>query len=233
MEPDVVPVDPVILVFREFGIESFRIQVFNSHCLKSAGYCEDLFLGIGGLVYVICREREKIILRFSGSQSLIVEHGCAHGFEAVNPVAGVICIDMGHRESRVIESSAFADIILDDRAEGSRLFTASFSGEKAVDHFISSVTSLIESKCRIIGNAVFSHGHAVEHGRNVSVVSDVIGRAAVDGRSGCRRECNRGRAVVYDSYAGKLDPVGSLYGYESRDLGLNIRTGDLTVHLLP
>ena len=174
MEPDVIPVDPVVHVFRELGIENFRIQVFNSHCLKGIRYCEDLFLCIGGLIYVVYCEREKVILRFSGRQSLIEEHGCAHGFKTVNSVTEMVCISMGHRESRVIKCSALADVIFSNRAEDSRLFAVSFGCKETVDDFISSVSALVERECRVVGYAVIRYRHAVEHGRNVPVVSDVI-----------------------------------------------------------
>ena len=163
MEPDVVLFDPVVHVFREFGIESFRIQVFNGHCLKGVRYCEDLFFSIGRLVYVIYREREKVILRFAGSQSLIAEHGCTHCFKTVDSVAGMVCVISGLRESRIIKGSAFADEIFGNRAEDGRLFAVSFCGEETVNHLIPSVASLVECESRIVGYAVFRDGHAVKH----------------------------------------------------------------------
>ena len=117
VEPDVIPVDPVVHVISPAVVESYRREVFNSHLLKLCGFGEDLLLCIGGLIYVVDREREKVIGVFTRRQRLLSEHSCAHGLKTVGTVARSGRGSAGNRKSRVIKSSAFTDEILSYRAE--------------------------------------------------------------------------------------------------------------------
>ena len=207
MESDIIPVDPVIHVIGPALIESSGIQIFNGLCLKGIRCREDLFFGIGRLVEVVYCEREKVICHSARFQCLFRKHSCAHCFKAVNACAGLCSGSACYRESRVVESSAFADEIFCDRAEGYRLIAFAFSCEETVDDLISSVSSLVESEGGIVCYAVFGNGHAVEHGSNVSVVSDVVSRTSVDGCCGCRCESNGRSAVIGNSDPCKFDSV--------------------------
>ena len=110
----------------------------------------DFFLCVRGFVQIIDCKCETIIAGFSRSQCLIKEHCCTHCIKTVCSVTGMICINLRYRESRVVKCTALTDKIFGYRAEDSRLFTISFSSEKTVNDFVSSVSALIERESRII-----------------------------------------------------------------------------------
>ena len=95
------------------------------------------------------------------------------------------------------------------------------------------MSTLIESKCRIISDSVFSDAHAVEHGSDVSVVSDVVGRTPVYRSCGSRIESDCLRTGISYLYLREFHFVGCLDGNESGDLCLKICAVYQAFYFLP